>query len=313
MVSTASRNSIQERFLIFSKDVDLAWQSVVTPRILQALHTFIEKEYLTIPEKERIGKGKTFITRPISDALYQLLNQKEKRNFTILLDLTEKIMKYSKTIKSDYLLYASIYFLSAWVKTSSIAFQEAENFLMTLANHETWEIREVVLDPFVNALKEYPSFILPKLFEWAKSPNPNIRRVVAECCRPRTGTKWLRDPKKNDTIIQLLTFLNCDSSEYVRKSVGNNLKDLSKYMPEKILKIATDWVSQAQIKVTPDLASKSKSELGPKGFYLIWILKQGLRWLKDRNPEFHSNLEQILGQNFVLHFDEKTNRSAKPK
>jgi len=99
----------------------------------------------------------------------------------------------------------------------------------------------------------------------------------------------------------------------VRKSVSNNLKDLTKYMPEKILKLLARWVHEAGITVTADLASKTKTELGADHFYLIYIIKKALRWLKDRNPEFYPEIEEIIGNNYLKYFDEKRNLLAREK
>nr|MDO8109606.1 hypothetical protein [Candidatus Sigynarchaeota archaeon] len=123
---------------------------------------------------------------------------------------------------------------------------------------------------------------------------------------------WLRDPARNDRVLLILASMRSDPSEYVRKSVGNNLKDLTKYMPGKILSLAESWISETGLQVTPDLASKNKKDLGDAIFYLVWTLKQAMRWIKARNPEHHSRLEKILGTNYVKFFEEKKNRSASP-
>ncbi len=41
-------------------------------------------------------------------------------------------------------------------------------------------------------------------------------------------------------------------------------------------------------------------------------MKQSMRWIKDRNPEFHGRLERLLGKYYILYFDEKRNRLATP-
>lgn len=110
-----------------------------------------------------------------------------------------------------------------------------------------------------------------------------------------------------------MNIIRADPSEYVRKSVGNNLKDLSKYMPVKILKFTKKWIKDANIIVDDELASRSKKELGEQQFYLIWTIKHGLRWLKERNPEYFPQIQDILGKNYILYFDEKRNKTAKPK
>ena len=37
-----------------------------------------------------------------------------------------------------------------------------------------------------------------------------------------------------------------------------------------------------------------------------------MRWIQKKNPKFHSNLENILGKNYILYFDEKRNKRANP-
>ena len=102
-----------------------------------------------------------------------------------------------------------------------------------------------------------------------------------------------------------------DPSIYVRKSVGNNIKDLSKYMPEKMMGLMINWLNKDNIKVHDELATEIG--LNKEEKQLIWTMKQAMRWIKDRNPEYHKKLEKILGKNYVLYFDEKRNRLAKPK
>ena len=97
----------------------------------------------------------------------------------------------------------------------------------------------------------------------------------------------------------------------MRKSVGNNLKDLSKYMPDKILDLMDSWIKRAQIKVHDELSDEIG--LSKENKRLIWTIKHAMRWLKDRNPEFHPRLEKILGKNYILYYNEKKNRLARPK
>ncbi|MHA1343598.1 MAG: DNA alkylation repair protein, partial [Promethearchaeota archaeon] len=178
------------------------------------------------------------------------------------------------------------------------------------ANHKNWEIRESVVFSIISGLKKFPDLIVNLLNKWAESKDENIRRLVAESLRPRTEVKWLRDETKNDNLLKILTILRNDSSIYVRKAVGNNIKDLSKYMPEKMLDLMREWITKANIKVCDELATEiglSKEEK-----QLIWTIKHGMRWIKERNPEFHDRLEKILGKNYILYFDEKRNRMAKP-
>ena len=78
---------------------------------------------------------------------------------------------------------------------------------------------------------------------WTKSENHHIRRLASEGCRPRLP--WgeaLSNFKKNPAaILPILENLKNDESEYVRKSVANNLNDISKDHPQVVLDLLTRW------------------------------------------------------------------------
>ena len=60
-----------------------------------------------------------------------------------------------------------------------------------------------------------------------------------------------------EEFIQRLDALKADPSEYVRKSVGNALRDISKKFPEFIRKEVESWsLDSKEIKQVYHLASK---------------------------------------------------------
>ena len=60
-----------------------------------------------------------------------------------------------------------------------------------------------------------------------------------------------------EEAIQRLAALKADSSEYVRKSVGNALRDISKKFPDFIRKEVETWsLDSKEIKQVYHLASK---------------------------------------------------------
>ena len=77
---------------------------------------------------------------------------------------------------------------------------------------------------------------------WAKSKNEHLRRLSSEGCRPRLPwaislPKFKRNPTKALEIIELL---KNDKSLYVRKSVANNLNDISKDNPQLVIKFVKE-------------------------------------------------------------------------
>lgn len=97
------------------------------------------------------------------------------------------------------------------------------------------------------AIREFLKHDFDKTLEvmklWAESPNHHIRRLASEGCRPRLPWAMaIPDLKKNpDPILPLLHILKSDSSEYVRRSVANNLNDIAKDNPQIVIEIASQW------------------------------------------------------------------------
>jgi len=279
--------------------------------IFKKLNDNLQKEVEIIPEKERVGKGSIYISRYVASEIIQFLIKEIKVDKKYLIKFTKKAFTYGENIKSPILQHFALLFLSEYIAQFPEEFENIIPYIEEWANHEDWIIRECVKFPIISELKKKPEITLDFLSQWAKSENENIRRLVAESLRPQAEVKWLRDAAKNDKVLEILTILNKDPSIYVRKSVGNNIKDLTKYMPEKMLNLMEKWLKESKnIKVHDELAMEiglSKEEKR-----LIWTMKQSMRWIKERNPRFHPRLERILGKNYVLYFDEKRNRLAKP-
>jgi len=307
MVSISSKSNIIERTKEYWHKFNI-WECYTSDDCLNKILKFLQKEYELIPEKERIGKGSVYISKNAAVGAFSII--KDKVN---VLDFVEKCFNYKKIEKENHLKNFAIALLSEAISSDKKLLIKSLVLIKEWADHNQWEIREMAGLPLRIGLKRDPSVIFSTFRNWARSDNPNLRRIVAESMRPLSDIKWLRNPEKNDGVLQILSILNADSSEYVRKSVGNNLKDLSKYMPEKILNILKSWIIQSEIVVSDIISSKSKKELGENKFYLIWTIKHGLRRLRERNPEFHKDIVEILGKNYLLYYDEKRNKMALKK
>ncbi|MGD1836286.1 MAG: DNA alkylation repair protein [Nitrososphaeraceae archaeon] len=103
---------------------------------------------------------------------------------------------------------------------------------------------ENAIRPFI---KKYPDKTLKLLKEWAKDENVHVRRLVSEGTRTRLPLcsrleDYRKDPKP---IINLLELLKDDQEQYVRRSVANNLNDISKDNPKIIIKTLKRWKKDA--------------------------------------------------------------------
>jgi 3-methyladenine DNA glycosylase AlkC len=83
---------------------------------------------------------------------------------------------------------------------------------------------------------------------WASHDNDHVRRLASEGCRPRLPwamalPEFKRDPSP---VLPILDALKADSSDYVRRSVANNLNDIAKDHPEVVLGIARRWLGKCK-------------------------------------------------------------------
>jgi len=78
---------------------------------------------------------------------------------------------------------------------------------------------------------------------WCSHENQHVRRLVSEGSRPRLpwGQQlkfYIADPKP---LFPLLRSLKLDSSQYVKRSVANNLNDISKDHPYRVTEELKRW------------------------------------------------------------------------
>jgi 3-methyladenine DNA glycosylase AlkC len=129
---------------------------------------------------------------------------------------------------------------------------------------------------------QYPEGMMAQMLIWSKHPNPYVRRYASEGCRPRLPwglqlKQFVIDPTP---IIPILENLKDDPSEYVRKSVANNLNDISKDHPDLVVDIIKKW------------KGKSKNT--------DWILKHASRTLLKRG---HHEVLDLFGTSAKTMFE----------
>jgi 3-methyladenine DNA glycosylase AlkC len=84
------------------------------------------------------------------------------------------------------------------------------------------------------------------LYTRAEVQNHDVRRLASEGCRPRLPwamalPQFRKDPSP---ALPILEKLKNDESDYVRKSVANNLNEISKDHPQLVLDICERWYGQ---------------------------------------------------------------------
>jgi len=78
------------------------------------------------------------------------------------------------------------------------------------------------------------------LLELVKSEDANTRRFVAETLRPVQENRWLY--KNPDYPLSILKNLFKESSPYPRTSVGNNLSNLARQLPDLVYGLVKELV-----------------------------------------------------------------------
>jgi len=172
--------------------------------------------------------------------------------------------------------------------------QDIENWdvsVAALGRYTTCSSSELAVRPFIIANEER---MMAQMYAWSKDENEHVRRLASEGCRPalpwsQALTSFKKDPSP---ILPILQQLRNDPSAYVRKSVANNLNDISKTHPELVIQIARDWQGESD--------------------HTNWIIKHACRTLLKRGNRdalalfgFHDG-ESID----VLHFELVTDEAV---
>ncbi|HEX2052617.1 MAG TPA: DNA alkylation repair protein, partial [Actinomycetota bacterium] len=105
------------------------------------------------------------------------------------------------------------------------------------------ESAEFAIRPFLASDQERT---LAQMYEWASDPDPKVRRLASEGSRPRLPwgkrvQSLVADP---GPIVPILERLRNDPDESVRRSVANNLNDISKDHPELVIELLRRWDPQ---------------------------------------------------------------------
>ena len=127
---------------------------------------------------------------------------------------------------------------------------------------------EFAIRPFLLA---DASKVMVRMLRWSKHPHSTVRRFSSEGCRPRLPWGKAIPAFKIDPspILPILENLKDDQSEFVRKSVANNINDIAKDHPGLVLELIRKW--------------KGKSERTD------WILRHGARTLlRKADPGVYS-------------------------
>jgi 3-methyladenine DNA glycosylase AlkC len=167
--------------------------------------------------------------RHVTECLHETLDKDYPQALEVLIGIAPSFSGFDTMVFPDYV---ERYGLDRW-----------DLSLPALAFFTTLCSSEYAIRPF---LAHDPERAMEHLYAWAEHENHHVRRLASEGCRPRLPwgialTSFKKDPSP---ILPVLEKLKDDPSEYVRKSVANNLNDISKDHPELVLDVCERWHGQ---------------------------------------------------------------------
>jgi len=195
--------------------------------------------------------------RHISTVLKGFLPTDYKNSITKILELLDQLKENQFGLSLEYM------FLPDFIEQYGL--NDYQVSIKALEEITQFTSCEFAVRPFII---KYPTQMMKQMLIWSKHQHHGVRRFSSEGCRPRLPWAMaLPTLKENPTpIIPILENLKNDTSEFVRKSVANNLNDIAKDNPKTVINIVKEW------------QGKSRNT--------DWVIKHGCRTLlKQGNPE----------------------------
>jgi 3-methyladenine DNA glycosylase AlkC len=189
---------------------------------ISGIASVLDELYNRIPESKRISQGRVYTVKVLSEHLYNRLAEINAPIFEIASGIFEKSSNFKGSGVALGVL--SFYALGDYEKTLP--------YFESAAKSDDWDTRELAQMFFRRLIKRYPERMKEFLLQLVKSTDSNMRRFVSETLRPVQENRWFY--KNPDYPLSILRNMFRESSGYPRTSVGNNLSDLARQLPDLI-------------------------------------------------------------------------------
>ena len=105
---------------------------------------------------------------------------------------------------------------------------------------------EFAVRPFI---ARYPERAFAEFLRWTRDDSEHVRRLASEGPRPRLpwATRVPALIKDPGPVLIVLDRLKDDPAPYVRRSVANNLNDIAKDHPDRVLDVCEAWLEGASL------------------------------------------------------------------
>lgn len=136
---------------------------------------------------------------------------------------------------------------AAWPLIDYVAahgLQHPKEALKTLEKLTPLFSAEFAIRPFI---QQHTDVTYQTLLKWCEHPSEHLRRLASEGSRPRLpwGMRLPQYIQNPEPLLNILEKLKADESLYVRRSVANNLNDISKDNPEWMIDLCASWLSDS--------------------------------------------------------------------
>lgn len=238
------------------------------------IHSIFDTEWPDLELKQR--------TRKVTAALHSFLPADFKQAASYLVEIANHYKENNDNQMSFPLIFLPDYVEVYGLEHFNKSMQALEQITQLIS-------AEFAIRPFII---KYPEKAMRQMEIWSSHKNLHVRRLSSEGCRPRLPWAMALPAFKSNPnpILPILENLKKDPSEYVRKSVANNLNDIAKDHPDLVLKIVKKWKG-----------------LSPE---TDWILKHGSRTLLKKG---HTHALAIHGFKTTAKTDVKELKLSKPK
>ena len=164
--------------------------------------------------------------RHTTECLGQTMPKSYRQAVKILMKAAPEVKGFEAMCLPDYV---ELYGLDDW-----------DLSLEALACFTRYSSSEFAIRPYIKKDAKRAMAFMKKL---ASDADPKVRRFASEGCRPRLPWAMGLPQFKEDPgpILPILEKLKDDDSEFVRKSVANNLNDISRDNPKLVLDLCEKW------------------------------------------------------------------------
>ena len=218
----------------FKNKIDAAVAKQLGQAVQDVYPEFPYKAYLDACTRQLPALELKQRAHAIGEALRQALPANTPQAMRILLKATRSLPLENETGEGW-----AMFPINALLESHGLeAFEESMELIPEVTKRFT---AEFAIRTFIT---NKPTKTAVYLRRWAKSPNVHLRRLVSEGTRPRLPWAeqikvYRADPKP---IFLFLEQLKDDPEQYVRRSVANNLNDISKDHPEQMLDVIEKWM-----------------------------------------------------------------------